>query len=95
MRRRKTLVVPEVEIGFGTIVGDEYLAVLIGRHRPGVYVQIGIALLEGNPESAALKQAAHRGGRNTFTKGRNHAARNKDVFRAGPQGARFPPGEAA
>src|SRR5262245_16360316 len=37
-RRRpagETLVMAEVEVGFGAIVGDEYLAMLVGRHRPG------------------------------------------------------------
>ena len=95
MRGGETLVMAEVEIGFRAIVGDKHFAVLIRRHRPGINVQVGIALLEGDAEAAAFKQTAHRSRCHAFSEGRNHAARNEDIFRAGGQGARIPPVESA
>ena len=41
-RADKTLVVTQIEISFGTIVGDEYFAVLERAHRSGVNVDIGV-----------------------------------------------------
>ena len=64
--RRKPLVVAQVEVGLGAVVGHEHFAVLIGRHRPRINIQVGIALLEGNSEAAALKQAANRCRRNAL-----------------------------
>ena len=42
----EALVVPEVEVGLGAVIGDEDLAVLERRHGAGVDVQIGIELLQ-------------------------------------------------
>ena len=96
MRGSEALVVAEVEIGFGAVVGDEHFAVLIGRHGAGINVQVGIALLEGNAKAAAFEQAAHRGRCNAFSERRNHATRHKNIFRGGPQGPlEYPPGESA
>jgi len=56
-RRRaasETLVVTEVEIGLGTIIGDENLAMLIGLHRTGVDVQIRVELAQPHFVSARL-----------------------------------------
>jgi hypothetical protein len=40
----EALVVAQVEIGLGTVIGDEYLAVLIRRHRSGVDVDVRVEL---------------------------------------------------
>ena len=40
----ETLVMAEVEIGLGAIVGDENLAVLIGTHGPRVDIEIRVEL---------------------------------------------------
>src|SRR5580658_8504157 len=85
----------KIEIGLSSVVCDKHLTVLKRRHCPGIDVQVGIALLEGNAKAAAFQQAAHRSRCHTFSEGRNHAARNKDVFRAAGQGARIPPLESA
>ena len=44
----KPLVMTEVEVGFRAVVGYENFAVLIGAHRAGVYVDIGVELLGSN-----------------------------------------------
>src|SRR6185437_3751751 len=68
---------------------------LIGRHRPGINVQVGIALLEGNPQPAAFQQASNRSRCHALAQGRNHAARHKNVFRAAVQALHFLPGVSA
>ena len=90
-RVSEALVVPEIEIGLRAIISDEHFAVLIRAHRARINVQVGIALLEGNCEAAAFKQAAHGGCCDTFSKRRNHAARYKDILRAASQVSEIPP----
>src|SRR6202050_4080955 len=78
----ESLVVAQIEVGFRTVVGDVHLAVLVRTHRAGIDIQVGIALLQGNPEPATLQQAAYRRRCHAFSKGRNYAARYKNIFRA-------------
>ena len=40
----ETLVMPEVEIGFGAVFGDEHFAVLKRRHRAGIDVDVWVQL---------------------------------------------------
>ena len=54
----EALVVAEVEIGLGAVVGDENLAVLKRRHRARIHVQIGIELHQVDLHAAALQQAS-------------------------------------
>ncbi len=63
LRRRtagETLVVTEIEIGLGAVVGDEDFAVLIGRHRARIDVEIGIELAQPDLVAARLQQRAER-----------------------------------
>ena len=62
----EALVVSEVEIGFGAVVGDEDLAVLKRRHGARVDVQVRIELHQVDFEAAALEQTADRGCRQTL-----------------------------
>ena len=52
----EALIMAEVEIGLGAVVGHIDLAVLIGRHRPRIDVQIGIELADSDREAARLKE---------------------------------------
>ena len=56
----EALIVAEVEIGLGAVIGDEHLAVLIGAHRPRIDVEIGVELSQANLVAARLKQRAQR-----------------------------------
>ena len=56
----EALVVAEVEIGLGAVVGDEHLAVLIGRHGAGIDVQIRVELAQAHLVAARLQQRAER-----------------------------------
>src|SRR6202158_173716 len=79
----ETLVMDEVEIGLGAVVGDEHLAVLIGRHGAGIDVEIGVELAQPYRESARLQQRAEGGGCETFAERGDHAAGNEDIPRHG------------
>ena len=64
----------EVQIGLGTVVGDEDLAVLQGAHGTRVHVHVGVQLLAGHLEAAALQQSAQRGGGDAFAQTGDDAA---------------------
>ena len=57
----ETLVVTHVEVGLGPVVGDVDLAVLERVHRPGIDIDIGIELLEGNGKPPAFEQRPDTG----------------------------------
>ena len=57
----EALVVAEVEVGLGAVLGDEDLAVLERAHRPRVDVDVGVELLQLDPEAAGDEEAADRG----------------------------------
>ena len=62
-RRRppgEALIVAEVEIGLRPVVGDEDFAVLIGRHRARIDIQIRVELAQPDLVSARLQQRAER-----------------------------------
>jgi hypothetical protein len=50
------LVVPDVEVGLGSVVGHEDLAVLERVHRARIHVEIGIELLHHDPETRAVRR---------------------------------------
>src|SRR5262249_10900923 len=56
----EALVVTEIEVGFSAVVGDEDFAVLVGRHRAWIDVEVGIELAQANFVAARLQQRAKR-----------------------------------
>ena len=62
----EALVVTQVEVGLGAVVGDEDLAVLVGRHRARIDVDVGVELEDRDGEAAALEQSADAGGGDAF-----------------------------
>ena len=63
----EALVMAEVEVGLGAVVGDEHLAVLVGRHGAGVDVEIGVELAQADLVATRLQQRAERRGTKTLT----------------------------
>ncbi|MPL84476.1 hypothetical protein SDC9_30441 [bioreactor metagenome] len=60
----EALVMAEVEVGLGAVIGDEDLAMLEGRHRARIDVEIGVELAQPHREAARLQQRAQcRGGK--------------------------------
>ena len=61
----EALVMAEVEVGLGAVVGDEDLAVLVRAHRPRIDVEIGVELAQADRDSrapAAARRAPRRRG---------------------------------
>jgi hypothetical protein len=67
MRVGKALVVAKIKVGFGAIVGDKHFPVLIGRHGARINVQVRIALLEGDFQTAAFEETTDGSGRNALS----------------------------
>ena len=74
----EALVVPEVQVGFGPVVGDVDLAVLKGVHGAGVDVDVGVELLNGDLEPPGLEQRADGGGGQPLAQGGQHASRHEN-----------------
>ena len=79
----EALVVAEVEVGLGPVVGDEDLAVLVRAHRARIDVEIGVELAQPHLVAARLQQRAERRGGETLAEGGDHAAGDEDVPRHG------------
>jgi UDP-N-acetylglucosamine 2-epimerase (non-hydrolysing) len=60
-RAHEALVVAEVEVGLGAVVGDEHLAVLERAHRARIDVDVGVELDHRDLEAAGLEDRAERG----------------------------------
>ena len=63
---QEPLVVPDVEVGLGPVIGDEDLAVLERVHRPGVDVEVRVELLHGDPQTARTQQPTEGRGRQSL-----------------------------
>src|SRR6185437_7945575 len=85
--RRRTsceaLVVAEIEVGFGAVIRDENLAVLVRRHSAGIDVQVGSELTQPDLGSASLKDRAERRRSKTLAERGNHAAGDENIPRHG------------
>jgi len=75
IRMREALIVAEIQVGLGAIVGDVDLAMLERAHGAGIDVQIRVELLQRHAQPATLEQAPDGRGRNAFTKRRNNSTR--------------------
>jgi hypothetical protein len=76
----EALVVAQVQVRFRAVVQHVHFAVLVGAHRPGVYVDVGVEFLHGHFEAAFLEQQSQRGRGHAFADRRNDAAGKKDIF---------------
>ena len=84
----EALVVPEVEVGLGAVVGDVDLAVLVRAHRAGIDVDVGVELLQGDLVAVPFEQRADGGGGEPLAERGHDAAGDEDVL-DGPGGAGF------
>ena len=75
---REALVVAQVEVGLGAVLGDEHLPVLVGGHRARVDVDVRVELLQPHREPARDEQPADRGGGDALAERGHHAAGDED-----------------
>ncbi len=76
----KTFIMPQIQIGFRPVVGDEHLAVLDRVHGAGVDIDVGVEFLHGDFISPGFEQAAQGSCGNAFSQAGDYAAGDKDVF---------------
>ena len=79
----EALVMAEIEVGLGPVVGDEDLAVLGRAHRARVDIEIGVELAQPHRIAARLQQSAQRRRSQTLAKRGDHAAGDEDIPRHG------------
>ena len=77
----EALVVAEVEVGLGAVLGDEHLAVLVGRHRARVDVDVGVELLQADGQAARDEQPADRRRGDALAERGDDAAGDEDEAR--------------
>ena len=74
----EALVVAEVQIGLGAVVGDEDLTVLEGAHRARIHVEVGVELDEGDGEAARFEDGRQRRGGDALAQRGHHTACDED-----------------
>jgi hypothetical protein len=89
--RREALVVTEVQVGLGAVLGHVDLAVLDRVHGARVDVQVGVELDEADAEAARLQERPDRGGGEPLPDAGKHASRDEDVLARARHGS-LPPG---
>src|SRR5207244_11057065 len=77
----EALVVAQVEIGLGTVIGHEHLAVLVRRHGARIDVDVRVELEDRDRDAAGLEDASNGGGGDALAEGAGNAAGHKDVLR--------------
>jgi hypothetical protein len=76
---KEALVVPDIKIGLGAVVGDEHLAVLERVHGARVDVEVRVQFLHVDPEPAQLQQAAEAGGRQALAEAGCHPPGDEEM----------------
>ena len=74
------LVVADVEVGLGAVVGDEHLAVLERVHRARVDVEVGVELLHRHVQPARLQQRAETAGGQALAEGGGDSAGDEQML---------------
>jgi hypothetical protein len=73
----EALVVADVEVGLGAVLGDEDLAVLERAHGARVDVQVRVELLRADRQAPGLQQASEGRRDDALPQRGDHAARDK------------------
>ena len=77
---QEALIVTDVEVGFGPVLGDEYLTVLERVHGSRINVEVRVEFLHGHLQSAGGQQLPETAGGQALAKRRDHATGDKDVL---------------
>ena len=76
----EALVVSQIQIGLGAVIGHEHFAVLQRAHGARIHVHIGVQLLAGHLQAAALQKPTQRCSSNALAQTGDHAAGHKNKF---------------
>src|SRR5712692_2914186 len=78
--RLETLVVAQIEVGLGAVLGDEHLSVLERAHRAGIDVDVRVELEEGDFDAARFEDRGEGGGGYPLPQRGNHTARHEHIL---------------
>ncbi len=81
----ESLVMADVEVGLGTVLGHEHLAVLERAHRPGIDVQVRVELLRAHGQAARFQETSERCRDDALPERGHHATRDKNELGHGIQ----------
>jgi hypothetical protein len=76
----EALVVAEVEVGLGAVLGDEDLAVLERAHRAGIDVDVGVELEVGDLDAARFEDRPEGCGGDALAQTGHDTAGDENVF---------------
>ena len=76
----EALVVAEVEVGLGTVLGDEHLAVLERAHGARIDVDVGVELEQRNLEATGFEDGGQGGGGDALAERGHNATGHEDIF---------------
>jgi hypothetical protein len=74
------LVMPQVEIGLGSVVEDVHFAVLVRAHRPRIDVDVRIEFLHPHAQAAFFQEQPDRRGRQPLAQRTHNAAGDEYVL---------------
>lgn len=77
----EAFVMTKIEVGFGSVIGHVALPMFVGVQGSGVYINIGIKLLDGYRKPPGLKEFTQGGRDNAFSQGGGNTSGYKNVFR--------------
>ena len=86
---QKTLVMPEVQIGFRPIHRDVAFTMLIGVERARIHIDVGIEFLDGHAIASSLQEFGKRSTYNALAQAAAHTSRDKNVPAVATAGKRF------
>src|SRR5258708_6812955 len=84
----EALVVAQVQVGFGAVLGDEYLAVLKRAHGARIDVDVRVQLDVGDADAARFEDRCEGGGGDAFPQRGNYTTGYKNIFRHLPTACR-------
>ena len=76
----ETLIVSQIQIRLGSVIGNENLTVLTRVHRAGVDVDVGIKLLHGDTVATGFQKSSKGCCGNSFSESGNYTAGNKYIL---------------
>ncbi|GAB7069763.1 hypothetical protein JCM12141A_40520 [Mycolicibacterium hodleri] len=74
---------PDVEVGFGAVLGDEDLTVLERIHGARVHVEVGVELLHRHADTAGGEQLAEAAGGETLAERGRDPATDEEMLGRG------------
>src|SRR5690606_38028275 len=83
----EALVVAQVQVGLGAVVGDVDLAVLERAHGARVHVDVGVELHHGDPQAAGFQDGSQRGGGDALAERGHDATGDEDETGHGDAGS--------